>query len=124
MGGSWGGLSTKIHALVDAEGLPGRIALTPGQASDVLGADMFLNHLAAGSVLLVTRDMIPTGSEKRPRLRTRRQTFPINPIARKSTALAKCSIKSATRLKVSSTISNSSSVSPPATKNLAQTSWR
>jgi transposase len=32
MGRSRGGLSTKIHALVDAEGHPIRIALTPGQA--------------------------------------------------------------------------------------------
>ena len=52
MGRSRGGLSTKIHALVDAAGLPVRLALTPGQASDVHGADMLLNHLAAGSVLL------------------------------------------------------------------------
>lgn len=52
MGRSRGGMSTKIHALVDAEGLPVRIALTPGQASDVHGADMLLNHLAAGSLLL------------------------------------------------------------------------
>ena len=52
MGRSRGGMSTKIHALVDAAGLPVRIALTPGQASDVHGADMLLNHLAAGSVLL------------------------------------------------------------------------
>ena len=48
MGRSRGGLSTKIHALVDAEGLPVRLALTPGQASDVHGADMLLNELAAG----------------------------------------------------------------------------
>ena len=45
-------MSTKIHALVDAEGLPIRLALTPGQASDVHGADMLLNNLAPGSVLL------------------------------------------------------------------------
>jgi transposase len=30
MGRSRGGLTTKIHALVDAEGRPIRIALTPG----------------------------------------------------------------------------------------------
>ncbi len=52
MGRSRGGLSTKIHALVDAAGLPVRLALTPGQASDVHGADILLNHLAAGPVLL------------------------------------------------------------------------
>ena len=34
MGRSRGGLSTKIHALVDAEGRPIRLTLTPGQAHD------------------------------------------------------------------------------------------
>jgi len=52
MGRSRGGMSTKIPAVVDAEGLPVRLALPPGQASDVHGADMLLDHLAAGSVLL------------------------------------------------------------------------
>jgi transposase len=46
------GLSTKIHALVDAEGEPVRLDITSGQASDVQGADILLNDLAAGSVLL------------------------------------------------------------------------
>jgi transposase len=32
MGRSRGGLTTKIHALVDAEGLPVKLCLTPGQA--------------------------------------------------------------------------------------------
>ena len=32
MGRSRGGLTTKIHAVVDAKGLPIRLALTPGQA--------------------------------------------------------------------------------------------
>ncbi|MCH8097290.1 MAG: IS5 family transposase, partial [Proteobacteria bacterium] len=34
IGRSRGGLSTKIHAVVDARGLPVRFVLTPGQASD------------------------------------------------------------------------------------------
>ncbi|HVX76938.1 MAG TPA: IS5 family transposase [Bradyrhizobium sp.] len=34
IGRSRGGLSTKIHAVVDAVGLPVRLLLTPGQASD------------------------------------------------------------------------------------------
>ena len=53
----------KIHALVDAEGLPVRLALTPGQASDVHGADMLLNHLAAGSI--VGRQGIRRGLDQR-----------------------------------------------------------
>ena len=34
MGRSRGGLTTKIHALVDAEGLPITLKLTEGQARD------------------------------------------------------------------------------------------
>jgi len=34
MGRSRGGLTTKIHTVVDAEGLPLRFALSPGQAHD------------------------------------------------------------------------------------------
>ena len=34
MGRSRGGLTTKIHAVVDASGLPLRFALSPGQAHD------------------------------------------------------------------------------------------
>jgi hypothetical protein len=47
MGRSKGGLSTKIHAWVDALGNPIGFHLTPGQACDLDGADVLLNHLAA-----------------------------------------------------------------------------
>ena len=36
MGRSRGGLTSKIHALVDANGLPVRLAVTPGEAHDSL----------------------------------------------------------------------------------------
>jgi len=39
---SKGGLSTKIHALVDALGNPLRFLVTPGQAHDLTGADALL----------------------------------------------------------------------------------
>ena len=55
MGRSRGGLSTKIHALVDADGLPIRLSLTPGQASDVHGAEVLLNDLRRGSVILADK---------------------------------------------------------------------
>ena len=42
IGRSKGGLSTKIHALVDALGNPLRFLLTPGQAHDLIGADALL----------------------------------------------------------------------------------
>ena len=44
-------MSTKIHATVDALGNPTGFHLTPGQASDLEGADVLLPPLQAGAVL-------------------------------------------------------------------------
>jgi len=44
-------LSTKIHALTDALGNPLAFHLTPGQASDLAGADVLLAELAAEKLL-------------------------------------------------------------------------
>lgn len=46
-----GGLSTKIHALVDALGNPLSFHLTPGQVCDLDGADILLQDLAADLLL-------------------------------------------------------------------------
>jgi len=55
MGRSRGGLTTKIHALVDANGLPILLKITPGQANDGRSAaDMFAS-LGNGDVLLADR---------------------------------------------------------------------
>jgi transposase len=55
MGRSRGGLTTKIHALVDASGLPIALKLTEGQAHDGCSADDMLGSLAAGQILLGDR---------------------------------------------------------------------
>jgi transposase len=55
MGRSRGGLTTKIHALVDANGLPVALKLTEGQAHDGRSAQGMLEGLAAGQVLLADR---------------------------------------------------------------------
>ena len=47
IGRSKGGLSTKIHALVDALGNPLSFFLTPGQAHDLAGADALLPQMTA-----------------------------------------------------------------------------
>jgi len=47
IGRSKGGLSTKIHALVDALGNPLSFFLTPGQTHDLAGADALLPQMAA-----------------------------------------------------------------------------
>jgi transposase len=55
MGRSRGGLTTKIHAVVDAEGRPIRIALTPGQAHDGTAAEELLTNLKPGATLLADK---------------------------------------------------------------------
>jgi transposase len=52
MGRSRGGLTTKLHALVDANGLPVALKLTAGQGHDGQSARDMLNTLGAGDVLL------------------------------------------------------------------------
>ena len=51
IGRSKGGLTTKIHATVDALGNPTGFALTPGQAHDLEGADALLPEIKAGAVI-------------------------------------------------------------------------
>jgi hypothetical protein len=46
MGRLRGGLTSKIHAVVDTNGLPVRLALTPGEAHD--------NRLASGLAAFIT----------------------------------------------------------------------
>lgn len=55
MGRSRGGLTTKIHALVDAGGLPIALKLTEGQAHDGRSAEDMLGSVQAGHILLADR---------------------------------------------------------------------
>jgi transposase len=55
MGRSRGGLTTKIHALVDADGRPVRLMLTAGQANDAPVAEALLADLADGATLIADR---------------------------------------------------------------------
>lgn len=55
MGRSRGGLTTKIHALVDAQGLPITLKLTAGQAHDGRSAVDMLDTVGPGDVLLADR---------------------------------------------------------------------
>ncbi len=55
MGRSRGGLTTKIHALVDACGLPIDLTLSEGQAYDGHSAHGLLRHLEDGTMLLADR---------------------------------------------------------------------
>ncbi len=55
MGRSRGGLTTKIHALVDACGLPIVLKLSEGQAHDGRSAEDMLETLTEGTILLGDR---------------------------------------------------------------------
>ena len=52
MGRSRGGLTTKIHAVVDANGNPITVMLSEGQAHDGTSAADMLDSVAAGQTLL------------------------------------------------------------------------
>jgi transposase len=55
MGRSRGGLTTKIHALVDACGLPILLKLSEGQAHDGRSAEDMLGSIGRGNILLADR---------------------------------------------------------------------
>jgi len=55
MGRSRGGLTTKIHALVDANGLPVALKLSEGQAHDGRSARDMLVRIGRGQILLADR---------------------------------------------------------------------
>jgi hypothetical protein len=55
MGLSRGGLTSKIHAVVDTNSLPVRLALTAGEAHDNRLAGKLLSRLKSGTMLLADR---------------------------------------------------------------------
>ena len=85
MGRSRGGLTTKIHALVDGQGLPVALHLSEGQASDCREAEPLLDAVPSGSTFLADKaydsDAIRTrieghgGFANIPAKRNRRKTF-------------------------------------------------
>jgi hypothetical protein len=55
MGRSPGGLTTRIHAVVDTNGLPARLAPTAGEAHDSRLASNLLSRLQSGTMPLAGR---------------------------------------------------------------------
>ena len=55
MGRSRGGLTAKIHAVVDARGRPIRLNLTEGQAHDGRSGNDMVGSIGAGRILLAGR---------------------------------------------------------------------
>jgi transposase len=55
VGRSRGGLSTKIHARVDAEGRPVCLLISPGQVHDIACAEALLDGLEAGATVIADK---------------------------------------------------------------------
>jgi transposase len=55
LGRSRGGLTTKIHVVVDAQGLPIRLGVTAGQAHDGQIAGALLDHLGPRTIVLADK---------------------------------------------------------------------
>lgn len=55
MGRSRGGLTTKIHALVDAEGRAVHLSLSPGQAHDCPAGEALLETVQPSGILLADK---------------------------------------------------------------------
>jgi transposase len=81
MGRSRGGLTTKIHALVDACGLPILLKLTEGQAHDGRSAQDMLGSIGRGDTLLA--DTAYDSDALRERLAARGARANVKPMARR-----------------------------------------
>ena len=81
MGRSRGGLTTKIHALVDACGLPILLKLTEGQAHDGRSAQDMLDSLGPGHVLLA--DSAYDSNALHEKLQKRGATANVKPMPRR-----------------------------------------
>ena len=89
MGRSRGGLTTKIHALVEDRGLPIALHLSEGQASDCREAEPLLGAVPSGSTFLADKaydsDAIRARIERHggfaniPAKRNRRKGFAFSP---------------------------------------------
>ena len=118
MGRSRGGLTTKIHVLVDANGLPIAIKLTEGQAHDGRsGADM-LEGVLAGQVLLADRAY--DSDALRDMMTARGAWANIKPLANRTDSVPSC-IATETSSSASSTSSSISAQLPPDTRSAPQT---
>ncbi|MGE0630201.1 MAG: transposase [Hyphomicrobiaceae bacterium] len=69
------GLTTKLHALVDAQGLPVRVLISEGQAWDGRYARQLSEHLRPGTVLLADRAYDSAHYAARPPRKAHAPTF-------------------------------------------------
>jgi transposase len=125
MGRSRGGLTSKIHAVVDTNGLPVHLALTPGEAHDNRLCSVLLRLLASTKrCCLQIGDTMRIGLGSLPVSKEHGQTFRRNETVKIRSASARICIARAIWSNGSSTRSSNVGVSRPDTTNSRQTIWR
>jgi transposase len=117
MGRSRGGLTCKIHAVVDAAGLPVQLGLIPGEAHDNRLCPELLAGLQPQSMLLADRGYDAGWIRALVKQQGAWANIPPKQIEKSRFALALTFTARATSSSGSSTRSSSVGVSPPATTN-------
>ena len=123
MGRSRGGLTTKIHAVVDPQGLPIRLGLTPGQALDNKAVPDLLKSLPENPMVLGDRAYDTDWIRQMIRSQGAWATYCPSQTGHCRSASAHTFTGHAIWWNVSSTRSNTSGASPRDTTNLLQTTW-
>ena len=124
IGRSRGGLTSKIHAVVDTHGLPVHLALTPGQAHDNGLCSALLSAMLPQTMLLADRGYDADWIRELLASREHGRTFRRNEIAKTRSASARICIVHATWSNGSSTRSSNVGVLRPDTTNSQPTIWR
>lgn len=118
LGRSRGGLTTKIHALVDAKGMPIKLMLTAGQMSDIASAADLITDLPEGAMLLADKGYDANALRNAVSKRKAWANIPPKANRKDPICFSPFLYKAATWLSASSTKPSSSAASQPAT-----TSW-
>lgn len=123
-GRSRGGLTTKIHAVVDAKGLPLRLALSAGQDHDSLLAGDLLTELRYNGMLLADRAYDSDSIRELARERGAWANIPPKRNRRTRSASARICTESAIMWSASSIASSTVGASPAGTTSWQRTSSR
>lgn len=121
IGISRGGRTTKIPALVDVIGRPLRLVLTPGNTSDIRGADLLIAD--AGRMKRMIADRGYDANKLRATLRAQ-ETIPSSPVAETASGrsnMTSAATRTAGASKQCSAASMTSAASPPDTTRSPET---
>jgi len=122
MGRSRSGTTSKIHALVDAEGCPVTLRLTDGQMADCTETDALIDNPGESAILLADKGYDSNVIRVRPHNGRLGSTSRRKPTAKGALPSRLGSIGNGTSLRGSSTGSNSFLVSQRDTTNTPPTS--